>query len=211
MGTGEALALGRRGDADVLLVHAPADERAFMDAGHGSRRLPVMYNDYVIVGPPDDPAGVRGADVSTALDRIARLGSFISRGDSSGTHRRELGIWAASQVAASVRDRARVEIGQGMGEALTIASEREAYTLTDRGTYLALRDALALEVLVEGGADLINPYSVITVTGALHERAADALADWLTGDSAAALIRTFGIETHGEPLFFPGPPPPADG
>ncbi|MBR9988683.1 MAG: substrate-binding domain-containing protein [Gemmatimonadetes bacterium] len=201
VGSGEAMALGRRGDADILLVHSPVDEAAFMAAGHGGRRLPVMSNDYVIAGPPDDPAGIRGAGTAAlALARIAaRDAPFVSRGDSSGTHRKEMALWAA----AGPRPRGYTEVGQGMGEALTIASERGAYILSDRGTYLALSHNLRLEVLVEGDPLLENPYSVITVRGARHAAAADTFADWLVSPRAAELIRAFGIERFGEPLFHP--------
>ncbi|CAN5604122.1 extracellular solute-binding protein [soil metagenome] len=211
VGTGEALALGRRRDVDVLLVHSPADEDAFMAAGHGIRRLPVMYNDYVIVGPPADPAGARGLRVAEALRIIVAADApFLSRGDSSGTHLRELELWSASGLPAGAISGARVEVGQGMGETLTIASERSAYTLTDRSTYLALRGAIDLAITVEGDAGLINPYSVITVRGARNAAGADLFAHWLTGAGGAAVIRAFGIDTHGEPLFLPGAPPGGD-
>ncbi|HSK18011.1 MAG TPA: substrate-binding domain-containing protein [Longimicrobiales bacterium] len=201
VGSGEAMALGRRRDADVLLVHSPADEEAFMAAGHGLRRLPVMANDYVIAGPPSDPAGVRGmASAVAALRRLAASNAaFVSRGDSSGTHRKELELWAAT----GTEPQTRMEVGQGMGEALTIASERGVYILTDRGTYLALSDNLRLEVLVEGDDLLRNPYSVITVSGSRHPESADAFADWLVSRDAAEMIRMFGVDRFGQPLFFP--------
>lgn len=208
VGSGEALALGRRRDADVLLVHSPADEAAFMAAGHGVRRLPVMFNDYVIVGPPADPAGARGLRVADALHAIADADAmFLSRGDSSGTHRRELQLWSASGLPADAVAAARVDVGQGMGETLMIASERGAYTLADRGTYLSLRDAIDLDIMVEGDAGLINEYSVITVRGARNAGSADLFADWLTGAGGRAVISAFGVDTHGEPLFVPGTPP----
>jgi tungstate transport system substrate-binding protein len=202
VGTGEALALGRRRDADVLLVHSPADEEAFMRAGHGTRRLPVMRNSYVIVGPAADPAGIRGLDAPAALRAIAaHRGGFVTRGDSSGTHRRELRLWREAGLAPD--EVARIDVGQGMGEALMITSERAAYALTDRGTWLALRRRLALDLLVEGGADLANDYSVITVEGARHAAAADRFADWITSPDGAAVIRTYGVDEFGEPLFIP--------
>ena len=201
VGSGEALALGRRGDADVLLVHSPADEDAFMEDGSGERRIHVMTNDYIIAGPPSDPAGVRGlTDVAEALRRIAAAGApFVSRGDGSGTHRREQQLWRES----GVDDAVRMEIGQGMGEALTIASERSAYLLTDRGTWLALAENLHLENLVSGDARMLNRYSVITVRGAHNAADADRFADWLTAPAATALIRTFGVADYGQPLFVP--------
>jgi tungstate transport system substrate-binding protein len=204
VGTGEALALGRRRDADVLLVHSPADEEAFMADGHGDRRLPVMYNDYVILGPNADPAGVATASgAATAMQRIAATGApFVSRGDGSGTHRRELRLWEAAGVdAAAVAS--RLDVGQGMGETLAIASERGAYTLADRGTYLARRAMLQTDILLDGDPELINPYSVITVRGAKHPTHANEFVDWLTGPGGAAVIRSFGVEKFGRPLFFP--------
>lgn len=201
VGSGEALALGRRRDADILLVHSPADEIAFMESGYGERRLPVMANDFIIAGPPEDPVGVRGLeDATEALRRIAAArAQWISRGDSSGTHRKELRLWQDAGVSPTVH----TDVGQGMGEALTIASERDGYLLSDRGTYLALSPNLHLDVLVEGDARLLNPYSVITVRGARNARDADLLADWLVSDAAAALIRDFGSDRFGQPLFIP--------
>jgi tungstate transport system substrate-binding protein len=203
VGTGEALALGRRRDADVLLVHSPADELVFMRAGHGARRLAVMYNDYVIVGPAEDPAGIKGSQ--SAVEALGRIvgsgGAFVSRGDSSGTHRKELTLWRQGIEQGHVNDiPERTEVGQGMGETLGIASERRAYTLTDRGTFLSLSPTLNLQVLFEGDPVLRNDYSVITVTGAGAD--ADAFADWLVSDGLA-VVRTFGIERFGRPLFTP--------
>ena len=208
VGSGEAMALGRRRDADILLVHSPGEEATFMAAGHGTRRLPVMANDFIIAGPRHDPAGVRGAPaVIDALRTIvARDATFVSRGDGSGTHRKEQELWQA----AGTLPRRRSEVGQGMGEALTIASERDAYILSDRGTYLALSANLRLDVLVEGDALLENPYSVITVRGARNAAGADAFADWLTSAEAADLIRTFGSDRFGQALFFPALSPPRD-
>ncbi len=203
VGSGEALALGREGDADVLLVHSPAAESAFVAEGHGSDRQPVMYNDFVIVGPPADPAGIRGMDdAAMALARIAAAqASFISRGDDSGTHSRERALWrdAGIQPEGSWYR----EAGQGMGEVLGIASESGAYTLTDRGTYLFLRDRLALEVLVEGDARLRNDYSVILVTRATNQAAAKAFHSWVRGPEAQALIGEYGASRYGRPLFTP--------
>jgi tungstate transport system substrate-binding protein len=204
VGTGEALALGRRRDADVLLVHSPADELVFMRQGHGARRLPVMYNDYVIVGPPEDPAGVKGSQ--HAVEALGRVvgggGAFVSRGDSSGTHRRELSLWREAIGQGAVTDVPdRIEAGQGMGETLGIASERGAYTLTDRSTLAAMAHALRLQVLFEGDAMLRNDYSVITVTGA--DANADVFADWITSSDGIGVIRRFGVESFGHPLFVP--------
>lgn len=203
VGSGHALELGRRGDADVLLVHSREEEEAFILAGHGVRRLAVMVNDFVIVGPPADPSGVRGAhDTSGALRRIAAGGTpFISRGDGSGTHRAELRLWEAAGIGQPAAVRVRVESGQGMGETLTIASERGAYTLTDRGTYLPLAAALHLMLLFEGGPEMINTYSVIATRHARSDAAAHAFADWLVSAEAANLIDGYGRDRFGRPLF----------
>ena len=203
VGTGEALALGRRRDADVLLVHSPADELIFMRAGHGARRLPVMYNDFLIVGPADDPAGIRNSQ--NAVEAMGRIigsgGAFVSRGDSSGTHRKELLLWRHGIEQGHVNDiPERIEAGQGMGETLGIASERRAYTLTDRGTFLAMSERLSLSVLFEDDPILRNDYSVITIPGASGD--ADTFADWLVSDGLA-VIRTFGVARFGQPLFRP--------
>jgi tungstate transport system substrate-binding protein len=205
VGSGQALRLGRRGDADVLLVHSPEDELEFMQDGAGRERRPVMYNEFVIVGPASDPAGVRGArDAADAFARIADHGArFISRGDDSGTHRRELAIWRAAGVHDAGTVSFRAEVGQGMGEALLIASERAAYVLSDRSTFAARAGTVRLDVLYDGGPDLLNSYSVITVAGASNSAAADRFADWVTSAAAASVIRHFGVEQFGAPLFTP--------
>jgi tungstate transport system substrate-binding protein len=205
VGSGQALTLGSRGDADVLLVHAPEDELEFMQSGAGRERLPVMHNDYVIVGPASDPAGVRRArDGADAFARIAQRGArFISRGDDSGTHRREMALWRAAGTHDAATASFRAEVGQGMGEALLIASELGAYVLSDRGTFTARAGTLRLEVLYEGGPDLLNSYSVITVAGADHSAAADRFAEWITSTAAAAVIAQHGADRFGAPLFTP--------
>lgn len=203
VGTGEALELGRRKDADVVLVHAPAAESAFVAGGYGTDRRAVMYNDFVVVGPPADPAGIGGrTDAADALRRISGEGStFVSRGDDSGTHRKERALWAAAGLDPG--GEWYLEVGQGMGETLRIASERLAYVLTDRSTYLFLRDGLDLGVLVEGDARLENPYGVIPVTGARNPEGARAFANWITGPEGQALIGAYGAERFGRPLFMP--------
>ena len=203
VGTGEALELGRRKDADVLLVHAPAAESAFVARGHGAERREVMHNDFVIVGPPADPAGIRGtAPAAAALRRLAEARApFVSRGDDSGTHTRERQLWRDAGVepaGAWYQD-----AGQGMGDVLRIAGEKRAYTLTDRATYLNLREALDLDVLVEGDERLFNPYGVIPVAGAANVEGGRVFADWVTGPAAQALIGRFGAERFGRPLFVP--------
>ena len=214
VGTGQALVLGRRKDADVLLVHAPAAESAFVAAGHGVVRCEVMYNDFVIVGPPSDPAGIAGlGDAPAALARIARRATspdrgpgagsveFVSRGDDSGTHRKERALWTAAGVTPA--GGWYMEVGQGMAEALRMATEQRAYTLSDRATYLAQRDGLELRVLVEGDERLFNQYGVIPVAGASHAGAARDFARWITGPAAQALIGAYGEERFGRPLFVP--------
>lgn len=213
VGTGQALELGRRKDADVLLVHAPAAETAFVAGGHGTVRCEVMYNDFVIVGPGADPAGVAGMDdAPAALRQIAAAGSeFVSRGDDSGTHRKEQALWSVLEREAA--GDWYMEVGQGMAETLRMASERQAYALTDRATFLNQRDGLALEVLVEGDERLFNQYGVIPVAGASHPEAARAFAVWITSERAQALIGSYGVEGFGRPLFVPNAsgcdPPPA--
>jgi len=210
VGTGEALAMGRRGDADVLIVHDPAAEQAFMDGGHGERRLGVMHNYFVLVGPPADPAGARGLPVERALRKIAASRAlFVSRGDRSGTHSRELALWRAAGVdGPSVLGERYVSTGQGMGATARIASEKQAYTLIDQGTFLALGKTLELVRISPPGPLLRNRYSVIVVRGSGEhpERVAAArrFAEWLTGPECQKLIAGFGVERFGEPLFLPG-------
>jgi ABC-type tungstate transport system permease subunit/ABC-type tungstate transport system substrate-binding protein len=203
VGTGEALELGRRRDVDVLLVHSPEAELAFLEAGYGHDRRPLMRNDFVIVGPPDDPAGIRGVDrVFTALETIADRGApFVSRGDDSGTHDRELDLWADAGIAPAGEWYA--EIGQGMGATLLLASERGAYTLTDRSTFVTMSGALDLEIMVEADPPLINVYSVIEVTGAENFEGARDFARWLRGPDAQTRIGDFGVERFGTSLFTP--------
>jgi tungstate transport system substrate-binding protein len=203
VGSGEALRLAARGDADVVLVHSPRAEEQFMAAGHGESRQRVMYNDFVIVGPPGDAASVCGTlDAPSALACIARHGSlFISRGDDSGTHARERDLWAAADVEPS-GDWYR-EAGQGMGAVLMMAGERGAYTLSDRGTYLSLRDRLRLEVLVEGDPLLDNQYSVIVVRDAENLEGARLFADWITSAAGQETIGAFGSNGFARPLFVP--------
>lgn len=209
VGSGAALKLGEAGDADVLLVHSPAAEKTFMDAGFGDRRLIVMHNDFVIVGPADDPAGVAGtAGVEAAMTRIAEEGAaFISRGDDSGTHARELALWKAVNIDPTGEDWYE-ESGQGMGATLNIADQRQAYTVTDRATFLALRDDLDLEIVAEGDAALLNIYHTITLNAETHTTSinyagGDAFASFMVSDEAQAIIEEFGVGEFGEPLFIP--------
>jgi tungstate transport system substrate-binding protein len=208
VGTGAALKLGEDGNADVLLVHARAREDAFMDAGHGVRREDVMYNDFVIVGPPDDPAGIQGMDdAAAAFAQIAAAEApFVSRGDDSGTHTKEKAIWAEAGVEPA--GDWYVSAGQGMGAVLTMADEMEAYTLSDRATYL--KRTLAgtdLVIEVEGDPILFNPYGVIAVDPAKNEainnKLANAFIDWLISPATQEMIGEYGVEEFGSPLFTP--------
>jgi tungstate transport system substrate-binding protein len=203
VGSGEAMELGERGDADVLLVHSPADERAFMDEGHGASRKAVMHNDFVLVGPADDPARIRQAeDAPSALPQIAEQEApFASRGDDSGTHAKELSLWEAAGIEPE--GAWYVETGQGMGETLTIAGQKQAYTLSDRGTFMATEN-LDSELLLEGGEDLLNPYHVIVVKGEdVNEACAREFSNWIISAPVQRTIGAFGKAEFGEPLFFP--------
>lgn len=209
VGTGQAITLGEDGNADVLLVHARAREDAFMEAGHGTRREDVMYNDFVILGPAEDPAGIK--DMTSAADafkQIADSGStFISRGDESGTHTKELSVWKAAGIEKPAGDW-YISAGQGMGEVLTMAAEQQAYTLSDRATYLArTKEGLSLDVLVEGDKVLFNPYGVIAVNPnkgpQIHEDLANQFIDWIISVPVQEKIQAFGVEEFGQSLFIP--------
>ncbi len=207
VGTGQALRMGANGDADVLLVHAPAAEKEFMDSGYGDDRLLVMYNDFVIVGPETDPASIRSqTGASEALRSIASARAlFISRGDDSGTHKKERSLWKKAGLTPSWDG--YIESGQGMAATLLIASEKGAYTLTDRATYLAQREHLDLVVLLEGDPLLRNIYHVITVNAErwpeVNAEGAKAFADFLVSEQGQALIADFGRARFGQPLFTP--------
>ena len=201
VGSGEALELGENGDADALLVHSPEAEEAYMRGGHGTSRKAVMHNDFIVVGPVDDPAKIMG--VSSAAEAFARIAMaealFASRADESGTHTKELSLWEAAGIEPA--GSWYIETGQGMGETLTIASQKQAYTLSDRGSHLATEN-LDLELLVEGGKDLLNAYHVIVVKGEDVSRdCAQRLSDWITSPGAQREIGRFGVEEYGEPLF----------
>jgi tungstate transport system substrate-binding protein len=210
-GTGQALDMGRRGDADVLFVHDAAAEEKLVADGFAIKRWPVMYNDFVLIGPAADPAAVRGKDIVAALRKIAASGaggasgaSFISRGDKSGTHAAELRYWAATG-APSAKGAGYRECGCGMGPALNIAASSSAYVLADRGTWLSFKNRGDLAVLVAGDTRLFNQYGVMVVNPARHPhvKAVDAqkFVDWITSSRGQALIASYKI--GGEPLFFP--------
>ncbi len=206
VGTGAALAIGVRGDADVVFVHAPNEELAFMQEGNGDRRLLVMHNDFVLVGPPTDPAHVRGKNIFDALRAIAASrATFISRGDKSGTDIFEKNLWKQSGIAPA--GSWYVEAATGMGQTLTIASEKRAYTLSDRGTFLARQGQIEVQILVQRDPPLINLYHVITVNQHkfpnVNAAGANAFADYLVSEETQQLIAAFGVDKYGEPLFFP--------
>ncbi|MCB9456446.1 MAG: substrate-binding domain-containing protein [Anaerolineaceae bacterium] len=206
VGTGQALALGESGDADVLLVHARAREDAFVESGNGLIRYDVMYNDFIIVGPADDPAGISGmTDAAAAIAQIATSGAtFVSRGDDSGTHTKELAIWEAA--ALTPEGDWYISAGQGMGAVLTMSEELQAYTLTDRATFATrAADGIALMIVVEGDPVLFNPYGVIPVNPAAHPgidaELGQAFAHWITSLPTQELIASYQV--NGLTLFVP--------
>jgi tungstate transport system substrate-binding protein len=206
VGTGAALEMARRGDADAVLVHAPEVERTYVQAGDIIDGRRIMYNDFLIIGPAGDPAGVKGKPLVQAMKAIAGGGSFVSRGDGSGTESKELALWKAAGVApASIAK--REETGQGMGATLLVAEQRQTYTLTDRATYLAFKDKLTLVPLVEGDPALRNVYSAYAVNPGKHPAAkrSEALrfVRYLTEPEVQEWIGRYGTEKWGEPLFHP--------
>jgi len=208
VGSGEAMKMGEDGNADVLLVHAPSTEVAFMQAGNGTDRYLVMHNDFIIVGPANDPAGIKGRDSAVeAFKAIFDAGaSFITRGDDSGTHKKELALWKSAGLDPVGQDW-YIETGQGMGASMTVASEKAAYILTDRATYLANKDNYQLDLLVEGDKGLLNVYHVITVNQAkwpdVNYEGALAFANFLIAADTQEAIGTFGVDKFGQPLFYP--------
>ncbi len=208
VGTGQAIGLARRGDADVLLVHHRPSEEAFVAEGAGVERFDVMFNDFIIVGPKDDPAGLRGlGDAAEALSRLAAAGSvFVSRGDDSGTHKKELELWQAVELdPVASGDPWYRETGSGMGAALNTASGLSAYVLSDRGTWISFANKGDLEILVEGDARLANPYGVILANPDRHPHVKAEMGrsfiDWLLSDTGQAAIAAFKVD--GQQLFFP--------
>ena len=204
-GTGQALDTGRRGDSDVVFVHNVAAEEKFVEDGYGVQRYPVMYNDFVLIGPKSDPAGVAGDDVTDGLQKIAESGAdFISRGDQSGTHSAELRFWDTAGLADAQGDGYK-ECGCGMGPALNMAASSGAYVLSDRATWLNFSNRADLAVLVEGDPRLFNQYGVMLVNPDKHphvkQEAAQAFIDWLVSDEGQEAIASYAID--GEQLFFP--------
>jgi tungstate transport system substrate-binding protein len=207
LGTGQALDAARRGDADVVFVHDQPAEEKFVAEGFGIKRLPVMYNDFVVIGPRADPAGVKGNDVVAALAKVAAAGApFVSRGDKSGTHAAELRYWKLASIDVdAARPKGYQSCGCGMGPALNIASSTNAYLLADRGTWLNFKNRGELAVLVEGDQRLFNQYGVIAVNPAKHPHVKTALAqqfiDWVVSPAGQGTIAAYRI--GGEQLFFP--------
>ena len=207
VGTGQALALAARGEADVTLAHAPGVEKKYVEDGKMSNRRLVMYNDFVLIGPADDPAKIKG--LPRAVDAIKRIAEsqsrFVSRGDKSGTHVLEQGLW--KQAGIEPRGAWYIESGQGMGQTLGIANDRRAYTLTDRGTYLAFQKRVDLPILVEKDRPLLNIYSVMEVSPANGPRVnvtgGKAFAEFMLAPETQAVIKAFGVDKYGQPLFVP--------
>jgi tungstate transport system substrate-binding protein len=208
VGSGQAMAMGEKGEADVLLVHSPEAEQKFVAGGYGINRRLVMHNDYIVVGPTADPAGIKSAKTTVdAFKKIADAGAlFMSRGDNSGTHAKEKQIWKAAGINQEGQKWYQ-QTGLGMGQTLNVSSEKKAYTLADRGTYLALKKNLQLDILKEGDAVLLNIYHVIEVNPAkfpkVNVAGGKAFADYMVSREAQDVIKTFGVEKFGGALFFP--------
>lgn len=207
VGSGQALKIGEQGNADVILLHSPAAEKEFVARGFGIDRRLVMHNDFVIVGPPSDPARIRGQNPVEALKRIfTARATFVSRGDDSGTHVKELALWKNAGLDP-VGKAWYLETGQGQGATLSIAFEKGGYALTDRGTFLAYKSNVDLEILIEGDPFLLNVYHVIIVNPekwpSVNLEGAKAFADFITSPEGQEIIGEFGVEKYGEPLFFP--------
>jgi tungstate transport system substrate-binding protein len=208
VGSGQAMKMGEKGEADVLLVHSPDAEKAFVTQGFGINRMLVMHNDFIIVGPPADPAKIKGMkSTKDALKMIAQSGTlFLSRGDNSGTHAKEKGLWKAAGVVAEGQKWFQ-QTGLGMGQTLNVAAEKKGYTLTDRATYLALKKNLGLDILIEGEPLLLNIYHVIEVNPVkwpkVNTAGAKAFADFMVSKKTQEIISKFGVDKYGSPLFFP--------
>ena len=208
VGSGQAMAMGQKGEADVLLVHSPAAEKKFVSEGFGINRKIIMHNDYVIVGPAEDPAKIKG--MKSTPESFKKIGSggvlFLSRGDNSGTHAKENDVWKAAGIKPEGQKWYQ-QTGLGMGQTLNVANEKKGYTLADRGTYLSLKKNLKLDILMEGDAILLNVYHVIEVNPVKWPKAnaagAKAFSDFMVAKETQEMIRTYGVEKFGSPLFFP--------
>lgn len=213
VGTGKALENGRNGEADILLVHAKEAELEFLEEGAGTERKDVMYNDYVLVGPKNDPLELKAnspSDITAGLKKISEEeAEFVSRGDDSGTHKKELNIWKAADLEP--KGTWYIEAGSGMGDVLKMADEKQAYTITDRATYLSMKDDLDLEIVIEGSEDLLNQYGIIPVNpevlgedaDRINHEGAKEFMEWMLSEKGQNLIKEFGVEEYGEPLFIP--------
>jgi tungstate transport system substrate-binding protein len=208
VGSGQAMAMGQKGEADVLLVHSPAAEKKFVAEGYGINRRIIMHNDFIIVGPPTDSAKIKGIKLaSEAFKKIASAQAlFLSRSDKSGTHTKEMDIWKAAGIKPE-GEKWYQQTGLGMGQTLSVTAEKKGYALADRGTYLALKKNLGLDILVEGDAILLNIYHVIEVNPAkwskVNSAGAKAFADFMISKETQEIIKTFGVDKFGSPLFFP--------
>ncbi len=208
VGSGQAMAMGQKGEADVLLVHSPDAEKKFMAEGNGVNRLIVMHNDYIVIGPSADPAAIKGtASTVEAFKKIAAAGSiFLSRGDNSGTHAKEQGIWKTAGIKPDGQKWYQ-QTGLGMGQTLNVAAEKKGYTLADRGTYLSLQKNLGLPILKEGDPILLNVYHVIQVNADkfsnVNAAGAKAFSDFMVDPATQTLIGQYGVAQYGQPLFFP--------
>ncbi|MGB9081071.1 MAG: substrate-binding domain-containing protein, partial [Desulfuromonadaceae bacterium] len=207
VGSGQAMKMGEKGEADVLLVHSPDAEKKFMAEGFGVSRRLVMHNDFIIVGPAADPAKIKGIKAADALKRIAQSGAiFVSRGDNSGTHAKEKGLWKAAAINPEGQKWFQ-QTGLGMGQTLNVAAEKKGYTLTDRATYLSLKKGLGLEIIVEGDSKLLNIYHVIELNTVkwpkVNAQGGKAFADFMVAKKTQEIIGRFGVDKFGAPLFFP--------
>jgi tungstate transport system substrate-binding protein len=207
VGSGQAMKMGEKGEADVLLVHSPDAEKKFMTDGFGASRRLVMHNDFIILGPAADPARVKGSKAAEAMKRIAQSGAlFASRGDNSGTHAKEKGLWKAAGVDPEGQKWYQ-QTGLGMGQTLNVAAEKKAYVLADRATYLSLKKGLGLEILVEGDGKLLNIYHVIELNPVkspkINAQGGKAFADFMVARKTQEIIGRFGVDKFGAPLFFP--------
>jgi tungstate transport system substrate-binding protein len=208
VGSGQAMAMGQKGEADVLLVHSPTADKKFVAEGYGINRRLIMHNDYIIVGPSEDSAKIKGLKLaSEAFKKIASAKAlFLSRADKSGTHSKEMDIWKTSGIKPE-GEKWYQQTGLGMGQTLNVTAEKKGYTLADRGTYLALKKNLGLDILVEGDAILLNIYHVIEVNPAkwpkVNAPGGKAFADFMVSNETQGIIKTFGVDKFGSPLFFP--------
>lgn len=213
VGTGQALQMGKDGEADILLVHAKESEVEFVEEGYGIERKDVMYNDFILVGPKEDPLGLKDKSPDNILEGLKVIAgekfTFVSRGDDSGTHKKELNIWKSADIKPE--GDWYLEAGQGMGDVLKITNEKQGYTITDRATYLSMKDDLDLDIIIEGDENLFNQYGIIPVNpevlgdkaNQINQEDAKEFMNWIVSEKGQSLIKEFGIEEYGQPLFIP--------